>query len=248
MSSTRIASPARARSSAVRRSASSRCLPTNSGRETRPVSARTSAAVETAPMPSSSRSPRVANSAVVDVASRQIGPTSTSPGAASLRSRPATLMQPPNAMPSPVVAIASRSTSTSPVSTPMRIAVSGCSVPQPIAFSAARRARVGSSACVTGAPNIAKYAPPVDFSTRAPSAVAIALSSCSAWSITDFVRSGPSRVATSADGATSAKRHVTTRCSDPRETAIPATVLKGPASIVSLRTSSSPPMTVHVAT
>src|SRR5256714_3347083 len=46
----------------------------------------------------------------------------------------------------------------------------------------------------------------------------------------------------------SAKRQVTTLCSEPRETASPRSALKGPASTVSFRTSNSPPVTVHVAT
>ena len=88
-------------------------------------------------------------------------------GAADCR-RAAVLTTSPAAIPSPASGRAARLTSASPVFTAIRTCSSPSSAIQSRIASAARTARSGSSSRVTGAPNSAITASPMNFSTVPP--------------------------------------------------------------------------------
>jgi hypothetical protein len=159
---------------------------------------------------SENRKPRVDRAVRVD--------TRTVPGSALVCSRAATFIASPVTIGSP--GAGSISARTSPVLTPARIcrrtpcSCSSESLTRSRAASmarAARSARSGSSSCVTGTPNRATTASPMNFSTVPPSDSMAARIASKYVRITVRIRSGSRRSARPVEPATSANSTVTTR-------------------------------------
>ncbi len=145
------------------------------------------------------------------------GPTTTCPGVAADWSRAAVFTASPVSIRSREPPARSRSTSTSPASTPTRISSSGRPSAANERFSSdrtacisspARTARSGSSSCAEGTPNTASTASPTNFSISPPYRSISAESRSNARPTSPWTTSGSSRSASSVDPTMSANRAV----------------------------------------